>query len=117
MKLLANENFPLNSVKYLIEKNYDVKAVGIHNASVSDEDVIQIAINEERLIITFDRDYGTLIFKHNLKPAKGVLYLRLDKYDAEEPGRLVHELLSGNKYVFDKTLTVFDGTLIRQRKY
>ncbi len=32
-----------------------------------------IAINEERTILTFDRDYGELTFKHNYKPEKGVI--------------------------------------------
>ncbi|MBK8553833.1 MAG: DUF5615 family PIN-like protein [Ignavibacteria bacterium] len=39
-----------------------------------------IAENEKRIILTFDRDYGELIFKYNLKTDEGVIYLRLNKY-------------------------------------
>jgi len=44
MKLLANENFPLASVKFLANRNFDIKAIGIDNPSISDKEVMEIAI-------------------------------------------------------------------------
>jgi len=44
MKLLANENFPLTSIKYLVTKSFDVLAIGIDNLSTSDKEVMEIAI-------------------------------------------------------------------------
>jgi predicted nuclease of predicted toxin-antitoxin system len=58
------------------------------NPSIMDAEIIAIAISEERMILTFDRDYGELIFRHNHKPEKGVIYLRLDEYEPEQPGRI-----------------------------
>jgi len=78
MKLLANENFPLDSVKLLRKLVYDIISIGEDRPSISDFEVMKIAIDEKRLILTFDRDYGELIFKHNLKPNEGVIYLRLN---------------------------------------
>jgi len=80
MKLLANENIPLAGVKYLIKRNFYIKVIGINNPSISDREVMEIASNKNRLILTFDRDYVELIFKHNYKPEMGVIYLRLDSY-------------------------------------
>lgn len=76
-----------------------------------------IAIKEKRTILTFDRDYGELIFKHNFKPEKGVIYLRLDEYEADEPGKLIVELKNKGEYDFDNALTVLDRNGIRQRRY
>ena len=56
IKLLANEKFSLNSVHYLIDKGFDISAIGIDNPSIKDSDVMSIAIKEKRTIITFDRD-------------------------------------------------------------
>jgi len=56
VKLLANENFPLTSVNYLRVKGFNITAIGTNNPSISDEDVIDIAIRENRTILTFDRD-------------------------------------------------------------
>ena len=72
MKLLANENFPLKSILYLRSKGFDISSIGTDNPSIQDHEVMTIAIEEDRTILTFDRDYGELIFKQNYKPQKGV---------------------------------------------
>ena len=68
MKLLANENFPRTSVLLLRELNYDVTSIGEDNSGISDKAVMKIAENEQRIILTFDRDYGELIYRHNFNP-------------------------------------------------
>src|SRR4051812_23849930 len=117
MKLPANENFPLKSVNYLKNKNFDIKAIGVDNPNIKDSAVMEIAIQEERAILTFDRDYGELIFKHNYKPEKGVIYLRLNEFEADEPGKLIEALINQKEIDFANALTVVDNKGVRQRKY
>jgi predicted nuclease of predicted toxin-antitoxin system len=117
MKLLANENFPLKSILYLKSKGFEISSIGIDNPGIKDSVVMDIAIKEERIILTFDREYGELIFKYNYRPQKGVIYLRLDEYKAEEPGKLIEELINKKEFNFDNALTVVDKSGIRQRKY
>jgi len=116
MKLLANENFPYPSIFYLQKKGFDVLSIGMDNPSIKDSEIMDIAINEERTIITFDRDYGELIFRHNYKPPQGVLYLRLGKYSPTEPGLIVEEIISSGLDLY-RALTVIDEQGVRQRKY
>lgn len=117
MKFLANENFPLASTKYLQSKGFDVKAVGIHFRGISDKAVIELAEKEQRTILTFDRDYGELIFKYNNKPSQGVIYLRLVDYAPDEPGKIIETIASIKNFQAFKRLTVFDGEVLRQRNY
>ena len=117
MKLLANENFPLTSVKFLRQFGYDIKAIGEDDPSITDRQVIDLAIKENRLILTFDKDYGELIFHYGYKPQGGVIFLRLDNYTPEKPGEIIHKLLSDKLLRTENYLTVFDGKTIRQRKY
>ena len=117
MKFLAIENFPYKSIFYLRQKGFDIISIGMENPSIKDSDVMSIAINEQRTILTFDRDYGELIFKHHYKPESGVIYLRLDEYTAEEPGKLIDDLISRQEFSFENALTVIDKNGIRQRKY
>lgn len=93
MKLLANENFPFDSVKLLRNLGYDTKSIGEDYPSISDKEVMSIAQNEKRIILTFDRDYGELIFKHGLKIDEGVIFLRLDEYQPSEPAIIIDKLL------------------------
>ena len=117
IKLLANENFPYKSIFYLRDKGYDVLSIGIDNPSIKDSEIMDIAIKEERIILTFDRDYGELIFRHNYKPEKGVIYLRLVEYEPQEPGIIIEELLSTIEIDLSRALTVIDKNGIRQKKY
>ncbi len=117
MKLLANENFPLKSILYLRSKGFDISSIGMDNPSIQDHEVMNIAIEEDRTILTFDRDYGELIFKHNYKPQKGVIYLRLDDYKADEPEEIIEALIDTKEYEFDNSLTDVDKNTIRIRKY
>ena len=117
MKLLANENFPIKSILYLKRNGFDIISIGIDNPSIQDHAVMTIAIKEQRTILTFDRDYGELIFKYNYKPQRGVIYLRLDEYEADEPGKIIEELINRKEFDFDNALTVLDKNGIRQRRY
>jgi predicted nuclease of predicted toxin-antitoxin system len=117
MKLLANENFPKASVMLLRQLGYDIAYIAETDQGVTDKAVMGIAATENRLILTFDRDYGELIYKHNYKPEQGVLYLRLNEYKPEEPAQIVHGLLSEFKIETTRSLIVYDGITIRQRKY
>ena len=117
MKLLANENFPLASVKYLRNSGFDFTSIGTDNSGISDEQVMDIAIYEERTILTFDSDYGELIFKYEYQPKAGVIFIRTLPGTPEEAGRLIEQLISSSEFEFRKTLTVIDTNGIRQRRY
>ena len=116
-KLLANENFPLTSILYLRQKGYDVSSIGTDIPGIKDSLVLAIANEQERIILTFDRDNGELIFKHNFRPLMGVIYLRFDEYTPEETGIFVENLLSIAEIDFSNALTVLDKRGVRQRKY
>ena len=117
MKLLANENFPYKSIYYLKERGYDILSIGMDNPDIMDSEIMAIAIREERTILTFDRDYGELIFRHNYRPEKGVIYLRIDEFEPEEPGLIIEEIITNPDIDLTCALTVVDKTGLRQRKY
>jgi len=117
MKLLANENFPLTSVQILKESGYDIIYIGTDFSGILDSEVMQIAIAEMRTILTFDRDYGELIFRKGFKPAKGVIYLRWNDFKPDEPGNYLRDLFVKGEFNFDGKLTVISENTIRQRSY
>src|SRR5665647_984817 len=117
MKLLANENFPYKNIYYLRARGYDVLSIGIDNPRIKDSEIMTIAINEVRTILTFDRDYGELIFRYDYKPEKGVIYLRLEEYEPQEPGLLIESIINNKEIDLTRALTVVDKNGIRQRKY
>lgn len=85
MKFLANENLPLATILKLKASGWDVLSISLDSPSITDEEVMKIAIEENRTIITFDRDYGTLIYQYGYRPPARVIYLRLQDFTPEEP--------------------------------
>jgi len=117
LKYLANENVPFSSITFLKSKGYDIKAIGVDDPSITDEQVMQIAIDENRIIITYDSDYGELIFKHGYKPQAGVIFIRTQPTEPLETAKILEELLTKKAISFEHNLTVIDSNTIRQKKY
>lgn len=117
MKFLANENVPTASVTLLKSNGFDITAIGLEYAGISDEEVMHIAIQEDRTIITYDSDYGELIFKKGYKPPAGVIFIRNQPEEPLETAKVIQELTSNNSLSFNNTLTVVDSNSIRQKKY
>lgn len=78
---------------------------------------MDIAIKGKRTILTFDSDYGELIFKKQYKPPNGVIYLRFREFSPIYPGEFIEKLIEHGNIDFAQTLTVCDSNGIRQRKY
>ena len=73
MQFLANENIPSKSISILRNAGYDVIAIGEESPGISDRDILNRAQIEHRIILTFDRDYGELIYKKRLMIPAGVV--------------------------------------------
>jgi len=76
MTFLANENMPIPSVKKLREAGYEVISISEDLPGISDEEVMDKAVEESLIILTFDSDYGELIYKYQKTPPPAVVYFR-----------------------------------------
>lgn len=117
MKFLANENVPIASVNYLKSKGFDITSIGIDDPGTADEHVMKLAMKQERTIITYDSDYGELIFKHGFKPDAGVIFIRQQPTEPLETAKIIDRLASNTDLTFERTLTVVDSNSLRQKKY
>ncbi len=115
MKFLADGNIPYLMVSQLEAYGYDIKYVKTHNAGISDEEVIFLANREDRILITFDSDFGDLIFKKKVLINTGVIFLRLGNFMPEEPGDLLISLLENKKFDFINKISVVTKDTVRQR--
>lgn len=61
MKFVADVNIPQLLIKQLINLNHDVLDIKKHNLEISDIEIIKIAKNESRVILTRDKDYIILV--------------------------------------------------------
>lgn len=117
LKFLANENVPNSSVEALKIAGFDITAIGVDNPGISDEQVMKIAIEEFRTILTYDSDYGELIFKYGYKPSAGVIFFRNQPSEPLETSKVLQRLISNHKLSFEQAITVIDTNSIRQKKF
>jgi len=74
MKFLANENFPLNSTKYLRDNGHDVLAIGTDFMGITDREIIDLSNKDSRTILTFDADYVSLFLNMDLSPLRALFF-------------------------------------------
>src|SRR5258708_5656785 len=82
MKFLLDENMDARLIPLVQELGHDFTSVAKdYLYGLLDEDVLAIAHQEHRILITNDRDFGELIFRQQLSHS-GILLFRLTPYDA-----------------------------------
>lgn len=93
MRLCANENVPGDSVAVLRQRGHDV--VWIREAARGSEDdaVLARAQTEARLLITFDKDFGELVFRRGKSASRGIVLFRLRKPSPDFVARRVAQVL------------------------
>lgn len=77
MKFLFDQSADFRLIAYLVNLGHDVTAISRdYPHSLADDDVLAIAMREQRILVVADRDFGELIFnKHS--PHAGVVFFRL----------------------------------------
>ncbi len=91
LKLLANENFPAETVGALRELGYDVAWVRTDDPGSNDSEVLARAVAEDRVLVTFDKDFGELAFRHGIPASCGVILFRIQP---RSPGHVTRKALA-----------------------
>jgi predicted nuclease of predicted toxin-antitoxin system len=94
MRFLANENFPGAAVRAFEEAGHDIVWVRIAAPGISDPDVLAWAAREERILLTFDKDFGELARTAALPATCGVVLLRLPMPRPSDVGRRLVDLVT-----------------------
>lgn len=66
LKFLIDENLGFFLAKWLQEKGFDVIAIILTMGSVTDNEVLNKAFLENRILITADKDFGEKVFAKNV---------------------------------------------------
>jgi predicted nuclease of predicted toxin-antitoxin system len=77
LKFLADECCDAGLVASLRDFGHDVKYVIEQKTGSSDDEVLTIAYNEGRILLTEDKDFGELVYRFR-KPSLGIVLIRID---------------------------------------
>jgi predicted nuclease of predicted toxin-antitoxin system len=105
LRFLTDENIDVELLEFLRDNNcdvFDIKEAKLFR--LSDRAILELAHQEQRVVISQDSDFGTLVFRDNLA-FFGIIYLRPGHAD---PGVHVQTL----KTIFETNPLVYPPFLI-----
>jgi len=114
VRLCANENLPEACIIALRNAGHDVLWIREAAPGSSDVAVLSRAQTERRLLITFDKDFGDLVFHRGLSASYGVVLFRTLQPSAELLAWRVVAVV-GSRNDWEGQYSVVDESCIRMR--
>ena len=94
MKFFLDQDVYEITYRFLLENYFDVlRAKELGRETASDIEILQAALKKDRILITRDKDFGSLIFFIKLK-CPGVILIRSEPKYINETHKILMELLS-----------------------
>jgi len=100
--------------KWLRENQYNARSVRDIDSKMTDNRILALAVSENRIVITMDKDFGELIYNSGLAHS-GVLLLRLEGAGTEGKIRVVEEILTQHGDKLPGKFCVFQRGRLRVR--
>jgi predicted nuclease of predicted toxin-antitoxin system len=94
-KFLANENVPGDAIEAARGQGYDVQWIGELDPGATDEEVLRRALADSRVLVTFDKDFGKLVFRGGKRVSCGVILLRPRLRSLDYVVQFVLDVLAG----------------------
>lgn len=101
MKFIVDECTGPTVAKWLVSEGYDILSISLERKGISDKEILKIALTEDRIVITNDKDFGELIFKEKLSHC-GVIFLRLSNETPTNKVFVLKNLLHNHIEIIDK---------------
>lgn len=77
MRWLCDENVPRILVEALRQQGHDTAWIGERTPGIADTEVLSLVVNERRICLTFDKDFGELAANTSLPAECGIILLRV----------------------------------------
>lgn len=110
IQLLADENIPKKTVDLLKRQGVNILSVTEFSSGLSDRELLELARKKGRIIITFDKDFGQLIFKEKLK-TKGLILLRFIPKSPQQIAKRTQHVLAAKITIENCVVTVKKDTV------
>lgn len=101
--------------EYLCQQCYNVKAVRDIDATMDDDKIIKLAQNENRIIITMDKDFGELVYNQGLSHC-GILLLRIKDADSKQKVKVITIIMENHQDKLKNNFCVYQGNKFRVKQ-
>lgn len=112
MRLLADENFPADAVEALRSADHDVIWIRTAAPGSTDTQVLERAQVEKRILLTFDKDFGELVYRMKAPAATGVILFRISAPSSKHVARVATSVI-GSRSDWGGHFSVIEDDRIR----
>ena len=112
MTFLADENIPLEVVRQLREKGISILTLTQIARGSKDKEVIERAAKDNCIILTFDKDFGELVFRYRIK-TYGIILLRITPRNPEYIADIIVKVLQDENLTLKGNFCVISDTKVR----
>jgi predicted nuclease of predicted toxin-antitoxin system len=92
IKFVADVNVEKAIIDYLTANKYGVKWIPDYDCEILDEELLNLANKEKRILITNDKDFGELTFLQK-RISTGIILLRIRGQKAQDKVKLIDKLM------------------------
>lgn len=75
-KFLANENVPTEAVVLARQNGLDMTWMKELGPGSDDDVVLALSVSEDRVLVTFDKDFGDMVFQKGKQASAGIILFR-----------------------------------------
>lgn len=111
MRILADENLPGDAVAALRASGHDVAWMRSEAPGTRDLEIIARAQAENRILITFDKDFGELAFHSKLPASSGIVLFRISAPSSAHVAQVVVAALESRTDWANHFAVVEDGRI------
>lgn len=115
MRFVADESCDFRMVRALRDVGHDVIAITEQMPGATDPAVIEFAINESRVLLTEDKDFGQLVYGSG-SPSPGVILIRFPAHAWQTAIQSVLGFLEKDKKRLSECFVVIQPGRIRVSK-
>lgn len=114
LTVVVDENFPAPATRLLRQAGHVIVAVSEVSAGISDEAVLQLANIHNAWLVTFDLDFGELVFQRGLQAPRALILLRETRFSPTDLAGVVSTML-GQLAVYDNKFVIWSRERVRTR--
>ena len=114
MKFLADEGVDGQIVSPLREDGHDVLYVAEHIAGITDEEILEMAHCDNRILMTRDKDFGELVYREK-RTHSGIILNRLYELGSEKKAEIVSKVIQNFGEALIGSFTIIQPGQIRTK--
>ena len=112
LRFLADESCDFAVVRSLRGAGYDVVAIAESLPAALDIEVLRLSVQENRILVTEDKDFGEWVFAHG-EAMSGVLLIRFPGTMRDQLGESINALVSKHGAELLKRFAVLEPGRVR----